>query len=70
MGAVAGDAIEGISLLNVLNGRRVAVNARRAKTAALAKFGVLAASLGYLAAGRARQNMSRRGRPVQQNVDA
>ena len=54
MGAVAGDAIEGISLLNVLDGRRVAANARRARMAALAKFAVLAASLGYLAAGRAR----------------
>lgn len=54
VGAVAGDAIEGVSLLNVLNGRRVAASARRARTAALAKFAMLAASLGYLAAGRAR----------------
>jgi hypothetical protein len=51
MGAVAGDAIEGISLLSVLNGERVAANARRAKTAALAKFGLLAAALGYVAVG-------------------
>jgi hypothetical protein len=54
VGAVAGDAVEGISLLDVLNGRRVAASARRARTAALAKFAMLAASLGYLAAGRAR----------------
>ena len=54
VGAVAGDAIEGVSLLNVLNGRRVAASARLARTAALAKFAMLAASLGYLAAGRAR----------------
>jgi hypothetical protein len=54
MGAVAGDVIEGISLLKVLNGTDVAANTRRARTAALAKFGVLAASLGYVAAGHAR----------------
>jgi hypothetical protein len=54
VGAVAGDAVEGVSLLNMLDGRRVAANARRARTAALAKFAMLAASLGYLAVGRAR----------------
>jgi hypothetical protein len=54
VGAVAGDAIEGISLLNVLNGRRVAASARRARTAAIAKFAMLAGSLGYLAAVRGR----------------
>ena len=53
-GAVAGDAVEGLSLLNVLDGRHVVASARRARTAALAKFAMLAASLGYLAAGRAR----------------
>jgi len=50
--AVAGDAVEGISLLNVLKGRRVGANARRARTAALAKFAVLAGCLGYVAAAR------------------
>jgi len=54
VGAVAGDAIEGISLLNVLNGRRVAASARQARTAAIAKFAMLAGSLGYLAAVRGR----------------
>ena len=51
-GAVAGDAIEGISLLNVLKGRRVGANARRARTAALAKFAVLVGCLGYVVAGQ------------------
>jgi hypothetical protein len=50
--AVAGDAIEGISLLKVLNGTRVAANTRRARTAALSKFALLAASLCYVAASR------------------
>lgn len=49
--AVAGDAIEGVSLLKVLNGTRVAENARRARTAALIKFAALALALGYVAAG-------------------
>ena len=48
--AVAGDAIEGISLLKVLNGTRVAENARRARIAALIKFAVLALALGYVIA--------------------
>jgi hypothetical protein len=52
IGAVAGDAIEGVSLLHVLNGTRVAANARRARTAALAKFVALAAALGYVVVGR------------------
>lgn len=46
--AVAGDAIEGVSLLKVLNGTRVAENSRRARIAALIKFAVLALSLGYV----------------------
>jgi hypothetical protein len=49
--AVAGDAIEGVSLLKVLNGTRIAENSRRARTAALIKFAVLVLSLGYAAAG-------------------
>jgi hypothetical protein len=48
---VAGDAVEGVSLLKVLNGIRVAENARRARTAALIKFAVLAVALGYVAVG-------------------
>ena len=46
--AVAGDAIEGVALLKVLNGTGVAVHARRARTAALFKFAVLGFSLGYV----------------------
>jgi hypothetical protein len=49
--AVAGDALEGVSLLKVLNGTRVAVYSRRAQIAALVKFAVLAFALGYVAAG-------------------
>lgn len=49
--AVAGDALEGVSLLKVLNGTRVAVYSRRAQIAALIKFAVLAFALGYVAAG-------------------
>ncbi len=48
--AVAGDAVEGVSLLKVLNGTRVAVYSRRARIAALIKFAVLALALGYVAA--------------------
>jgi hypothetical protein len=47
--AVAGDAVEGVALLRVLNGTRVAFYARQARTAALFKFAVLAFSLGYVA---------------------
>jgi hypothetical protein len=49
--AVAGDAIEGVSLLKVLNGIRVAENARRARIAALTKFAVLAVALAYVVGG-------------------
>jgi uncharacterized membrane protein YsdA (DUF1294 family) len=48
--AVAGDAVEGISLLKVLDRREIAVHARRATTAALIKFAVLFGALGYVAA--------------------
>jgi hypothetical protein len=51
MVAVAGDAIEGVSLLRVLDGTRVARYARRAQAAALIKFAVLAVALGYVAVG-------------------
>ncbi|OMC41013.1 hypothetical protein A5744_18850 [Mycobacterium sp. IS-1264] len=47
--AVAGDAVEGASLLKVLERRRIAVHARRARIAALIKFAVLAGALGYVA---------------------
>jgi hypothetical protein len=47
--AVAADAIEGVSLLKVLDGRRIRVHARRAQIAALIKFAILAAALGYIA---------------------
>ncbi|WP_431232914.1 hypothetical protein ACQ856_26745 [Mycolicibacterium psychrotolerans] len=46
-GAVAGDAIEGVALLRVLDRRDVAVNARRAQVAASIKFAILAVALGY-----------------------
>ncbi|ORB17730.1 hypothetical protein BST37_03075 [Mycobacterium noviomagense] len=49
--AVAADAVEGVSLLNVLSESAVADNARRAKAAALVKFGVLIGTLGYVLAG-------------------
>ncbi|WP_375485880.1 hypothetical protein [uncultured Mycobacterium sp.] len=49
--AVAADAVEGVSLLNVLSNSAVAANARRAKAAALVKFGVLLSALGYVLAG-------------------
>lgn len=45
--AVAGDAVEGVALLRVLDHRDTERNARRAKVAALTKFAVLAAGLGY-----------------------
>jgi hypothetical protein len=47
--AVAGDAVEGVSLLKVLSRVQVAANARRAQVAALIKFAVLVGALGYLA---------------------
>jgi hypothetical protein len=47
--AVAGDAVEGVSLLKVLSRVEVAANARRAQVAALIKFAVLVSALGYLA---------------------
>jgi hypothetical protein len=50
--AVAGDAVEGVSLLKVLQRSRIAVHARRARIAALTKFAALAGTLGYVAADR------------------
>lgn len=54
--AVAGDAAEGVSLLRVLRGTRIGVHARRAQVAALIKFAVLVAALGYAATGLARRD--------------
>ena len=48
--AVAGDAIEGVSLLKVLDRQRVDIHARRARAAALVKFAALAGALGYVLA--------------------
>ena len=44
--AVAADAIEGLSLLRVLAGRDIAMYARSAQIAAIAKFAVLGSSVG------------------------
>jgi hypothetical protein len=46
--AVAGDAIEGVSLIKALDRERVDVHARRARAAALVKFAALAGALGYV----------------------
>lgn len=47
VGAVAGDAIEGVALLKALDGVDVDTNARRARSAALTKFILLAVGLAY-----------------------
>ena len=52
IGAVAGDAVEGISLLKVLSGTDVGTNARTARLAAVIKFALLAVALGYVITGR------------------
>ncbi|MEW5808943.1 MAG: hypothetical protein AB1925_05760 [Actinomycetota bacterium] len=46
-GAVVFDAVEGVALLRVLDRRLVAVNAGRARVAALVKFAIIALTLGY-----------------------
>jgi hypothetical protein len=56
MVAIAADAVEGVSLLKVLNRKRVAVHARRAQIAALIKFAVLVGALGYITADRFNSN--------------
>lgn len=48
--AVAGDAVEGVALLKVLDREQVDSNARRARGAALIKFAALAGALGYVIA--------------------
>ena len=50
MVAVAGDAIEGVSLLKVLDRKNVDRYARLARAAALVKFAALAGALGYVVA--------------------
>ena len=50
MVAVAGDAVEGVSLLKVLDGEHVDSYARRARAAALVKFAALAGALTYVLA--------------------
>jgi hypothetical protein len=45
--AVAADALEGLSLLKVLQHKDIAANARRARAAALSKFAVLGGTLLY-----------------------
>ncbi|GAA2404084.1 hypothetical protein [Mycolicibacterium llatzerense] len=57
-GAVAGDAIEGVSLLKVLGGSQIDMYARRARCAALVKFAVLAVCLAYAAVGHAKRPKS------------
>ena len=47
--AVGGDALEGVALLNVLNGNNIDGNARRARSAAITKFVVLVGALLYTA---------------------
>ncbi|WP_156425072.1 hypothetical protein [Mycobacterium sp. GA-1285] len=49
--AVAADAVEGVSLLKVLDGSEVDVHARRARSAAIVKFVVLGCAIGYCLIG-------------------
>jgi hypothetical protein len=46
--AVAGDAVEGVSLLKVLDRKNVDSYARLARAAALVKFAALTGALGYV----------------------
>lgn len=52
--AVAGDAVEGVALLKVLDGVNLDRNARHARAAALAKFVLLAVGLVYTVVGGVR----------------
>ena len=47
-GAVAGDAVEGVALIRVLDRQDIATNARRAQVAASSKFALIAVALGYV----------------------
>lgn len=51
IGAVVGDAIEGVALLKVLDRERIGVYARRAQIAALGKFVALRGALAYVGLG-------------------
>lgn len=53
LGAIGGDAVEGLSLLKVLDGNQVDLHARRARTAASVKFALLAVCLIYVVICRA-----------------
>lgn len=64
--AVAADAVEGVSLLQVMKGADVAVNARRARNAAVVKFAILACALGYCVIGSIFSIRPRTGRAVVQ----
>lgn len=55
IGAVAGDAIEGVTLLKALDGVDVDTNARRARSAALTKFALLVVGLVYTVIGGVRR---------------
>lgn len=57
IGAVAGDAIEGVALLRALDGVDLHASARRARGAALTKFALLVVALGYVS-GRSLQRVS------------
>lgn len=48
IGAVAGDAVEGVALLKVLDDVDLDANARLARSAALAKFAILAVAHAYI----------------------
>lgn len=48
IGAVAGDFVEGVALLEVLDGVDLQANARRGRSAALAKFVLLGLALVYV----------------------
>ncbi|NTY61956.1 hypothetical protein [Mycolicibacterium sphagni] len=54
--AVAGDAIEGVALIRVLDGQNIAVNARTAQIAPSIKFAIIAVALGYSAPTPLKQN--------------
>ena len=54
VGAVVGDAVEGVALLRVLDGVDLDANARLARHAALTKFALLLVALAYTAVGRVR----------------
>ncbi|WP_409427439.1 hypothetical protein [Mycobacterium sp. SMC-11] len=55
IGAVAGDALEGVALLKALDGVDVDTNAQRARSAALTKFALLAVGLAYTVVGGVRR---------------